>query len=385
MNTKNLRIGILTFHKSINYGSVLQAYALSKTLKDAGYSVEIIDYEPQRYEEIYSLYLKNNSLHHVLSNVLKRFPYRVAYKNRVNAFKNFRQTYLPLSKEKYYFDSDLEVLNDRYDVLIVGSDQVWNVFAYDCDDAYFLPISHKAKKIAYAVSINNATFTERRCDDRLRSLIMDFDAVSSREKSGCQRLSGFLNGSKEIINTLDPTLLADPKVFESIKSARIVKEPYIFLYSISFSDDVIASARSLSQRTGMPVYTLMTSLKSYNFLQHNSDKIYILKNHLSPEDFLSFISNAEYVVTNSFHGTAFSLLFEKQFYSICPNKVDGTKKYDERLYSILTHLGIEDRLISMDEVNISDLSKKIDYNNVNTKKEDLVANSRKFLYDAIEV
>ena len=214
---------------------------------------------------------------------------------------------------------------------------------------------------------------------------MDFDAVSSREKSGCQRLSGFLNGSKEIINTLDPTLLADPKVFESIKSARIVKEPYIFLYSISFSDDVIASARSLSQRTGMPVYTLMTSLKSYNFLQHNSDKIYILKNHLSPEDFLSFISNAEYVVTNSFHGTAFSLLFEKQFYSICPNKVDGTKKYDERLYSILTHLGIEDRLISMDEVNISDLSKKIDYNNVNTKKEDLVANSRKFLYDAIEV
>ena len=134
MNTKNLRIGILTFHKSINYGSVLQAYALSKTLKDAGYSVEIIDYEPQRYEEIYSLYLKNNSLHHVLSNVLKRFPYRVAYKNRVNAFKNFRQTYLPLSKEKYFFDSDLEVLNDRYDVLIVGSDQVWNVFAYDCDD-----------------------------------------------------------------------------------------------------------------------------------------------------------------------------------------------------------------------------------------------------------
>ena len=80
MNTKNLRIGILTFHKSINYGSVLQAYALSKTLKDAGYSVEIIDYEPQRYEEIYSLYLKNNSLHHVLSYVLKRFPYRVAYK-----------------------------------------------------------------------------------------------------------------------------------------------------------------------------------------------------------------------------------------------------------------------------------------------------------------
>ncbi len=384
MKNNHKKIGILTFHKSINYGSVLQAYALSKTLESQGYKVEIIDYEPQYYKEIYGLYLKNDSVRHILSNLIKRMPFQSAYNKRNAEFQRFRETRLQLSNEKYTFDSDFERLNDKYDVIIVGSDQVWNVTACDCDDVYFLPIKHRAKKIAYAVSLTNAQFKEKRCNAQFRSWISDFDAISSRELSGCERISNFLQDQRKVVNTVDPTILAVPELFYRIKSPRIIKKPYIFLYSISFSQDVIKSAQSLSKQTGLPVFTLMTSLKSYKYVYVNFEHIRILENYLAPEDFLSYIDNAEYVITNSFHGTAFSIIFNKEFYSVCGLNSDGTKKRDERIYNILFNLGISDRILSVNEISSVGLNKKIDYDSVNAKKKELIAVSRKFLSKVIE-
>lgn len=378
------KIGILTFHKSINYGSVLQAYALSKTLEGFDYNVEIIDYEPKRYNEIYGLYQKNNSLKHLFNNIFRRYPFRQAHKNRQEVFKNFRQNILNLSAEKYYFNSDFEALNDKYDVLIVGSDQIWNIFAPDCDDIYFLPIEHKAKKIAYAVSLNNATYTESRCDNVLKSWIMDFDALSSREESGCERLYHFLDGKRQIINALDPTLIADAALFNKIKAQCAVSKPYIFLYSISLSKQVVHAATRLSKKTGLPIYTIMTGVKSYKYLYVNSDHIHILQNHLSPEDFLGFVANAKYVVTNSFHGTAFSLIFNKEFYTICKIDSNDERIKDERIYNILAHLNLLNRIVSVNEIDKLNLDDQIDYEIVNKKKEELTALSRKFLIDAIE-
>lgn len=362
----------------------MQAYALCKTLQEMGHRVEVIDYEPKVYQALYqNLYQKNNSVRHVIGNLIKRFPIRHKFYARWKAFERFRGTYLPIGKETYHADSDLEALNRNYDVIVVGSDQVWNVTAYDCDDIYFLPISHQVKKIAYAVSLNNATYTEARCNAEMRSWIVDFDAISCREKSGCLRISRFIQDVKEVVNTLDPTLIADPHIFNFGKEP-IVDEPYIFLYSVNFSSNVVEAARRLSEKTGMPVYSLMTSVGSYRYALPNQAHIHILKEHLAPEDFVNFIRHAEIVVTNSFHGTAFSINLEKNFYSICKKNPDGTIKEDDRISGILSSLGIADRMICAEDMDRIDLGATIEYSAVNRLKEMLITQSKQFLADAIE-
>lgn len=385
INPKLKKIGILTFHKSINYGSVLQAYALCMTLQGMGYYAELIDYEPKIYRTMYqNLYLKNDSFRHAVGNLMRRFPIRKAFYNRQREFERFRNIYLPLSREKYELNSDLEALNQKYDAIIVGSDQVWNVTAYDCDDVYFLPISHKAKKIAYAVSLNNATYTEERCNEEMRSWIIDFDAISCREKSGCARIARFIHGKKTVNNTLDPTLIANPKIFAFEGRPIVVEKPYIFLYSVNFSAEAVKVAKRLSMRTGMPVYSLMTGAQSYRYVHPNREHIHILKGHLAPEDFVNFIRHAEIVVTNSFHGTAFSINLEKNFYSVCEKYPDGTIKEDDRISGILSSLGIVDRMICAEDMNSIELGPRIDYSVVNQLKEAQITHSKQFLVNAIE-
>ena len=368
-------IGLLTFHKSINYGSVLQAWALTKTISKK-YDVEVIDYTPDKYDYLYELYRPWNTINNIKYN-LKRVLLRKVIKNQTHLFEKFRREQLPLSKTEYN-SANVDKIGDAYSTIVVGSDQVWNLRAKDCDPVFFLPFSFTGKKVSYACSINDTDYTEEKCSDELKKQICNFDFISIREKSGAEKLKNYISNKKKVYTLLDPTLLCDKKDYKSLITDRIVKEDYILLYNVWTSEAGIQAAKYISETLHMPVYTIMTAsnIKEIKMLEKNG--ILVEKVKTSPADFLNFFKYASYIVTESFHGTAFSLIFERSF--VCVSK----RTNDERLVNILELVGLEERYIKLSELSGFDLTRPIDYVQVNNKKFSKAKECIEVLYQAIE-
>lgn len=186
-----IKIGILTFHKSINYGSVLQTWALCQILNK--YDVTVIDYEPTVYKESYGLYSASRGLKQNVNRLINT----VAIRGQIKGFSDFRNCYLDLSGSFTAENINADAFKE-YNAIITGSD-------HDTD------------------------FSEARCDDRLKEYILDYDFISIREKSGADKVSRFIDNQKEVYTMLDPTLLNTKETYDEITSKRIVQEPYIFL------------------------------------------------------------------------------------------------------------------------------------------------------------
>lgn len=367
-------IGLLTFHMSINYGSVLQAWALTKTLSQK-YDVQVIDYKPDKYDYLYGLYRSWNTIKNIKYN-LKRIPLRKAIENQSYLFEKFRREHLPLSPTEYN-SANADKTGDAYSVVVVGSDQVWNLRAEDCDCVYFLPF-FTGKKVSYACSINDTDYTEERCSDELIKQICDFDFISIREKSGADKLKNYISNKKKVYTLLDPTLLCDKKDYKGLVTDRIVTRDYIFLYNVWTSETGIQAAKYISEMLHMPVYTIMTAsnIKEIKTLEKNG--ILVEKVNTSPSDFLNFFQYASYIVTESFHGTAFSIIFERPF--VCVSR----QTTDERLVNILELVDLEERYIELDELSGFNFDKPIDYAQVNNKRFSKAKECIEILYQAIE-
>ena len=370
----NEKIGILTFHKSINYGSVLQSWALSKVISKR-FVVEIIDYEPQNYEFLYANYRQWNSWNNIKYN-LKRMPLSSALNNQQQLFKKFRDKQLPLSRKKYNYNNGCDI-KEEYKGIVVGSDQVWNIRAKDCDPIFFLPFNYSGNKVSYACSINDTDYTEKNLPSNLASEICDFDFISIREESGKNKLEQFIAKQKKVYTLLDPTLLCNSSEYDSLLNDRIVDGKYIFLYNVWTSEVGIQAAKFLSEKLNMPVYTIMTAsnVKEINLLKKSGILVDTVRT--SPSDFLNFFKYASYIVTESFHGTAFSLIFEKPF--VCVSNSTN----DERLNNILTLVGLKDRYMKLGELQTYDLKQEIDYEIVTEKKEKRAGECIELLYKAI--
>ena len=370
----NEKIGILTFHKSINYGSVLQSWALSKVISKR-FVVEIIDYEPQNYEFLYANYRQWNSWNNIKYN-LKRMPLSSALNNQQQLFKKFRDKQLPLSRKKYNYNNGCDI-KEEYKGIVVGSDQVWNIRAKDCDPIFFLPFNYSGNKVSYACSINDTDYTEKNLPSNLASEICDFDFISIREESGKNKLEQFIAKQKKVYTLLDPTLLCNSSEYDSLLNDRIVDGKYIFLYNVWTSEVGIQAAKFLSEKLNMPVYTIMTAsnVKEINLLKKSGILVDTVRT--SPSDFLNFFKYASYIVTESFHGTAFSLIFEKPFVCV------SNRTNDERLNNILTLVGLKDRYMKLGELQTYDLKQEINYEIVTEKKEKRAGECIELLYKAI--
>lgn len=370
----NEKIGILTFHKSINYGSVLQSWALSRVISKR-FVVEIIDYEPQNYEFLYANYRPWNSWNNIKYN-LKRMPLSSALNNQQQLFKKFRDKQLPLSRKKYNYNNGCDI-KEEYKGIVVGSDQVWNIRAKDCDPIFFLPFNYSGNKVSYACSINDTDYTEKNLPSNLASEICDFDFISIREESGKNKLEQFIAKQKKVYTLLEPTLLCNSSEYDSLLNDRIVDGKYIFLYNVWTSEAGIQAAKFLSKKLNMPVYTIMTAsnVKEINLLKKSGILVDTVRT--SPSDFLNFFKYASYIVTESFHGTAFSLIFEKPFVCV------SNRTNDERLNNILTLVGLKDRYMKLGELQTFDLKQEIDYEIVTEKKEKRAEECIELLYKAI--
>lgn len=376
-------IGILTFHKSVNYGSVLQAWALQRVLAMKGYLPEIIDYEPEKYEEMYAVFVKAGTLRSVMRNI-NRLPVSGILSRQRESFEKFRLENLPVGKKVWRHDDAYGEIGRYYEAIITGSDQIWNIGATDADVIYFLPFEAASRKIAYAVSLNTGSFEDSERREQYREWIMDYDYLSCREQDGVDKLHDLLGSDVPVDLALDPTLLHRKKEYAAITSPRRIRKPYIFVYYVWYDDSIVNAARELGARTGLPVYTIEMAKGGRTWLKLWRKGIRPVTRFLSPGDYLSLIRNAEYVVTDSFHGTAFSIIFEKQF--VCINDGDRSRGYknDVRIRGILERLGLGDRFVTCEELAGFDIDSPIDYVSVTGKRLKLASKCVDRLIGAVE-
>lgn len=352
---------ILTFHNAKNYGATLQAYALKETLKELDVSPEFVNYENERILADYKL-IKTNSLKSFFSSLW----YLPRNLKRKRSFKSFSDTYLDTTSKVYLNKEEIEQDIEMGDIFVAGSDQIWNPLLTDgLSDIYTLNFENKnIKKIIYGASLGNEELLQKHMlafKEKLKGL----DLISVREKSIIKPLEEICG--KEIAQVLDPTLLLSKekwdKLIDENEVVHLPKEKYILVYTLFESDEVTKIANFLSSKTGLKV----VHFRKYNTYKNEHMSLY----RYGPVDFINAFKNAAYVITNSFHGTVFSLIFERKFYSVLPKERAG------RIKDLLQDLGLASRIVSSEkEINI-DLD--INYDLVHEKIEVLKSKSKDFL------
>lgn len=356
------KIGILTFHNANNYGAVLQAYALQSSIRmlRPSYIVEILDYRNSRIDQTRKVFqvIGNYSIKNCVAAILNLHG-RVKKRQGLD---HFVRKYLLLSDkiDKKTIDS----IKRDYDKVIVGSDQVWNYNLTDRDIEYFLPGDYR-EKIAYAVSIGNDTVFGK---DKLKELEC-FCRISVREQSTKEALSAASGLQSQLV--CDPTMLLDVNEWVKIVPKADVHNKYILVYSINPDVKLMKRAYELSQKKGLEIRYISMDIADYYKI-----KSVVFAYNPSPIEFLSLIKNAEYVLTNSFHGTVFSVLFNREFEA----EIDyGTYK-NNRIQELLQSLDLDNRVIK--ENNAIDES-NIDWEKVKRKIKEIQLKSIEFLEDVL--
>lgn len=324
-----MKIGTITFHGSHNYGSMLQAYALQECIKNImkDYGVpcdyQILNFRSESQKDIYQLPKPED-----IKSLIKWLMYR-KYKAQLDIqyqkFESFISEYLQVTDE--FTDSTyLPELTSSFDILFAGSDQIWNVRAKDFDNAYLLP-GCKTRRISYAASLGPLSIDwDQYQTDVYKSSIDGFSILSVREKKSQELLQQVL-GNKRIEIMPDPTLLLPIQEWRGIQSNMNPGE-YIFFYCLEPQREHIKIAKQLSERLKLPVVTTRYRNR-YDFINP-----FIKQYDSGPCDFLSLIDHAAVVLTSSFHGTIFSLIYGKPFYVI--NGIE-----DGRIRDVLKLFGAE--------------------------------------------
>lgn len=360
-----MKIGILTFHRAINYGAFLQAFALKHYLEGLGHHVEIVDYWPAGHANVYKL-LNLDWKHQSFVKILKALiSFALGYsrrKKRKDKMEYLVQKYFNLSlSPKYEKPEDLSSLD--YDCVVYGSDQIWwksTIPGYEGFDPVYWGeyVNPKIKKVAYAPSMGIIDLTQ---DDKLQiqKWLKNFDAISVRETELCQAIQGLTEKSISVV--LDPVFLLSKEEWSKY-CIPINKSKYILYYNLLPSKEADKLVERLQDKWK---YDIIEITGSVNFRK-------IGKRYIQTADafeFISYIKNAEFVVTSSFHGTAFSILFEKQFYVVGMGKKVG------RVKSLLELLKIDDRVVGVG----SSQSKSLNYIPVNSILSKEIQKSYSFL------
>ena len=348
-----MKAGIITIHRASNYGAVLQAYALKEFIKKLGYEVDLIDYRCAAIEDMYRNMF--GDMFSFKSKVKNLLTWSIQ-KERNRKFEVFINKDLCCTEATSCFSQEqLEECNNKYDVFISGSDQIWNPFCTGNDKHYFLDfVRDNKKKYSYAASFGTAKqdFIE---NSSYKNLLGMYKKISVREYQG-QEVVKEMTGKDALVH-LDPTFLLDRKEWiEKASSVNVEnRRPYVLVYSIAMPKSIEKLALRYAEKNKVDVkYITLSNL----FTLKNRKKTIIC----SPIEFLNYIMNAECVITNSFHGIAFSIIFNKKFYV---EKNANPNHDNSRLENILTCLGLQDRFVS--DGIIGQTNQDINYIEVNKK------------------
>lgn len=346
-----MRIGLITLHRVYNYGSALQAWATQRVLEDAGHKVILIDYiTPQRTKRRIFFGKPGEWRQWGWKDFIYHFFKIFSILLKEMTFGRFVRKRLNLSK-KYITVDDLERDVPNADLYITGSDQVWNSdYNEGVDRGYYLDfIPEEAKRVSFVSSFGQTNICESEKND-VKKFLSRYQALSVREDSAKKMINEL--GIKNVKWLIDPTLQIQKDIWKQLASRRLIKEKYIILMLLYNEDNNATEyARRIANQKGLKLVKISWEMRK----PESVDK---LMTHRTPEDFLSLFYYADYVVTNSFHGTAFSINFEKNFIVVPRNE------YNSRIESLLSLVGLEDRLVASMESVMSVLDKKINYDYV---------------------
>lgn len=332
-----MKVGVLTFPNSVSYGATLQMYALCRVVDSLGHEVEAINYYNSYMKRGKHLLFAHSSR---LKRIIKKTALRILHKPLFARFSTFEKKRIPLYPHKFFTSrSKLLTIGTRYDAVICGSDQVWNPGITNEDLSYFLDFcSESTRRISYAPSFGVETLSDE-FRARVSAELEKFFFLSARESQG-QALIADMIGKKTPV-VLDPTMLLDASQWQQLEEEGFsVKGDYILYYTVRSSPRLFAKCRAFAQQQGLTMVVI--GGKRSNQCR-NKDSIVRYAIDISPTSWLWLMHHARYVVTNSFHGTAFSIIFEKDFY------LELTSNTNSRLSNIVKMLGLEDRIIPIDQ------------------------------------
>lgn len=366
------KVGILTFSYSSNGGSVMQALALQKTISSfEGYDASIINYTKTHYgKPIFGkdVFTKPISAW-TPKNIIRWTTSIVAHPFKMRNFENFFRKHYNNFSNRSYSREELVALNDVYDKFVVGSDQVWNFGSPQVDGTYFLDfVKNNSKKISYAASFGQNNVPEEK-REQVSKFIADFSSVSVRESNGINIVSELTSRNATLV--LDPSLLLSKEEYHKLSVAP-KKKGYVYLYLRQESKSLEKFAEKLAKAYGLSVVKVLNS-----WICNKSGK---QRFPIGPCQWLGYIENADFVVTNSFYGICFSTIFEKEFYVDFLEKT--TTSTNSRLEGILQQFNLSKRCI--DEVEDINSLTRIDYNDVNKFRQIRIKESLDYLKKALE-
>lgn len=336
------RVGIITFHASYNYGSMLQAYALQSVITRMGYDCEIINFRTDRQKDMYRLPWQRGGIFNKVKRGLMYLPIMCQLKRKQRLFETFLNEEYHLSEMEYHTSDELKNADLEYDYYVSGSDQIWNTTCRDFDNVYFLDFVKDKTRIAYAPSLGpKPSFPEEGdIQATIKAALRNYDYISVRETGSAMKI-------RELIGTdvpvaVDPTLLLDSEEW-IVKAGKepIIKGEYVFLYSPWPDVGSWKYAKKLAKlyKVKVVVSNIYSSSRDNIFL---FDPTFCLHLPVGPKEFLNLCRHAKYVVGQSFHLAVFCIHMRKPFVI-----VGGAD--DSRVFNLLDLTGLMSRTIGGQE------------------------------------
>lgn len=325
-----MKIGILTMHRVIHFGSVLQAFALQQTLLKMGLKNEIIDYVYPNEWHVPTQ--KQNIKEKIYSYFKKIVP------QKQSKIEEFISKELIKTSKTYKTPQELALKCPYFDIYITGSDQVWNTDYLKGDKSFFFNfLPDGTKKISYASSFGRFTFDGEAAKEWLNNL-STYEALSVREEKAQKIIKKYTGLDSELV--LDPTLLISKEEWESFASKeRYVDDDYILVYMLTYAWQPFPYALQLIQHFEKMLGWKVVVIEPLNLREKNPQWQYV--ENISPHEFINLFKNAGLILTSSFHGTAFSINLERPFYSL----VSENKVNDDRISSLCRNLNLNDNLL----------------------------------------
>lgn len=368
-----MKVLTLTTQYANNYGALLQCYALSKYLNNLdGIECQVIQYYHPTADASWKLIYKPSNFRSLLKTIYTSLNvrYLVKRKSKFKVMKAFMFGYLPLTEEKYTTPESIRSNPPLADVYICGSDQIWNMMQMvEGKLIYFLDFApDNAKKIAYAASIADPWTKDQ--EAMVAPLLKRFTAISIREKGNLPQVQSLFSKATVVI---DPVFLLNRGQWDELRSnKRVIDEPYILCYFLSVTDQMVQTVKKIKKLTGYKIVHLnINALDKFN-----SD--YVIRD-ADPREFIGLISKASFVCTNSFHCSAFSVIYRRNF-TFCPKA-----HANERIVNLQEVFGLGD--VIMTSTRLQNIRKKedliVDYSKADCLGSEFIEYSKNFLKDSI--
>lgn len=363
------RTATITWISYYNYGTYLQAYALQQVIKSLGYENNVLDDVDIVKKENRDIKTEiKNFLFYITSNRFRK--YYKSQKKSFKAYDRFKKNHIILEKNI----SDISYLNKKYDVFICGSDQIWNPnFLILPKNKYYFADFVSDNKISYAPSIGVNNIPEIYKEEFIK-LISTFKKLSAREPEGKDEMQRLI--SKEVTLVLDPTLLLKKEEWvKLIPSYKVIQDKYILAYFLTQNNIYINAVQNFAKKRGYKLKMFFNN-KNYSNL---ADEVITA----GPIEFLESIKNADFVFTDSFHGSIFSAIFNVQFVTFVRFKGNKVGQ-NTRVVNLLSMMNLSDRLISENNISNIECLSKINFKEVEISLDPHIKASLNYLIESID-